>query len=164
MPVAKMAPTATPTPCLQSPQAAEFTKMLTGDSRQQRKVIRCNPALVRAAQHRAESMTALGYFGHCDPNGVCANAVARAQGCRLPAHYSLFGNNIESLIGGTGDPATAWQLLSASPSHAQHLLGLSDFFREQQDIGVAFVEVEGSRYTFYWVVMVAVCEVGRSGE
>ena len=163
MPVVKMAPTPTPQPCLQSPQAREFARLLIGDSRQQRTTIRCNPALVRAAQHRAESMATLGYFGHCDPNGVCPNPVARAAGCRLPSYYSLNGNNVESILAGASDPALVWKLLSASPSHAVHLLGTSDFFREQQDIGVAFVDVPGSRYTYYWVVMIAVCEAS-SGE
>lgn len=153
--------TATPSPCYLTPQAATFARLLAEDSRQERPSLRCHPALVRAAQVRAESMAKWGYFNHCDPNGVCPNPVARAQGCRLPADYSLNGNNIESILAGTADPDLTWRLLSASPKHAPHLLGQGDFFGVQRDIGVAFVDAPGSKYSFYWVVLIGVC--GASG-
>jgi uncharacterized protein YkwD len=164
VPLAITAPTATAPACYRSAPAVAFAQMLATDARQQRTVVRCHPALVAAAQQRAESMAALRYFGHCDPNGVCPNPVARAAGCRLPAAYTINGNNIESILAGTPDPALTWQLLSASPGHARHLLGLDAFFREQHDIGVAFVAAPGSEYSFYWVILIAVCEVPTSGE
>lgn len=117
----------------------------------------CDPSLVEAAQRRAESMANRGYFGHCDPDGVCANDVVRASGCALPAHYPARANSVESLIAGTDNVPFAWQILSSSPAHAAHLLGTLDFFRQQDRIGVAFVEAVGSRYRFYVVVLVARC-------
>lgn len=155
-------PTATPIPCYRTSQAAQFAALLTHDPRQQRQRIFCHPALVEAAQRRAESMAQRGYFGHCDPDGVCPNAVARASGCALPAHYPANGNSIESLIAGTSDMAFAWQLLSASPAHAAHLLGTLGFYREQLHMGVAFVDVAGSQYRYYVVVLIGVCR--SSGE
>jgi hypothetical protein len=167
MPLVRLAqPTPTPTApaCYRSGPAVDFAQLLATDARQQRTTVRCHPALVEAAQHRAESMARRRYFGHCDPSGICPNPVARAAGCRLPAAYTLNGNNIESILAGTPDPALTWQLLSASPAHARHLLGLDAFFREQGDIGVAFVAVPGSEYSYYWVILIAICEVPTSGE
>lgn len=143
--------------CYRTTQAAAFARLLIDDSRQQRVGIRCHPALVEAAQRRAESMATQDYFGHCDLTGVCANRVAIESGCRLPTYYPANGNNIESIGAGTGNTALMWALLSASPSHAIHLLGLHPFYREQLDLGVAFVEVPGSRYRYYWVALVAIC-------
>jgi hypothetical protein len=163
-PVAIAAPTPTAPACYRSGPAVAFAQLLTADARQQRAGLRCHPALVAAAQQRAESMATRRYFGHCDPDGICPNPVARAAGCRLPAAYAINGNNIESILAGTPDPALTWQLLSASPGHARHLLGTEQFFRAQHDIGVAFVAAPGSEYSFYWVVLIAICEVPTSGE
>lgn len=148
--------------CYRSPQAVEFARLLTGDSRQQRPVMRCNKALVDAAQRRVESLANERYFGHCDPRGICANEYARAAGCVLPDDYGD-GNNIESIAGGSGDAGFVFLVLAQSPSHADHLFGQRDFFRKQDDVGVAYIEVEGSQYRFYWAILIAPCGQ-RSGE
>ncbi len=157
-------PTATPLPrCYANAQAETMARLITTDPRQQRTWLRCNPALVKAAQVRAESLARLGYWAHCEPGGPCANDVARRAGCKLPANY-VNTNNIESLVGGSPDAPISWTVLSASVAHAPHVLGTADFFREQHDIGVAYLAAPGSKYGFYWVIMIAICEAPTSGE
>ncbi len=163
-PTPRPTPTSTPKPsCYRTTQAAEFARLLSADARQQRKVLRCNLALVQAAQVRAESLAKLGYFAHCDPSGVCPNAVAIASGCRLPSWYPVNKNSIESLSAGLRHTKDAFDSLARSVDHARHIFGEVDFFRDQTEVGIAYVEVSGSRYTYYWVVMTAICEANNNG-
>ena len=150
-------PTATPVPCPATSQAAIFENRLRTDVLQQRRALQCNPALVRAALFRAQSMAEGGYFAHCDPRGICANRIAIEAGCQLPGDYPPNGNNIESILAGTNDPNFAYNILIASPSHKTHLLGVADFFRKQDQVGIAFLDAPGSKYRYYWVVLIARC-------
>lgn len=159
-----LAPTATPRTeadpllaCLDfNPNAVAFYRLLVSDARQERPQLACHPALVRAAQRRAASLVASGLWSHCDPAGVCANTVARNMGCALPASYGA-GNNIESLVAGSPDVGIMFAALASSPGHADHLFGRG-WFRHQRHVGVAYVEAPGSRFGFYWVVMIGVCQ------
>lgn len=162
-PIYRQPPTDPLTVCLDyNPQALAFYRLLTGDARQERPSLACHPALVRAAQRRAASLIASGLWSHCDPvSGICPNEVARRAGCALPASYGN-GNNIESLVAGSDDPGVMFAALASSPSHAPHLFGRG-WFRHQRHAGIAYVAAPGSRFGFYWVVMVAVCE-SASGE
>lgn len=153
-------PTDPLTVCLDyNPQAVAFYRLMTGDTRQERPMLACHPALVRAAQRRAASLIAGGYWAHCDPNGICANQVARNMGCALPASYGA-GNNIESLVAGSDDAGVMFAALAASPSHAPHLFGRG-WFRHQRHAGIAVMP--GGRFGRYWVILVGVCE-SSSGE
>lgn len=161
------APTATatvaPVPaCWNSWGAYAFYWLLRNDYRQQRARLECDPRLVLAARRRALAQPLDG-LAHCDSAGVCANAYARAAGCKLPAGYTA-KNEIESLAAGTIDPLEAFRSLARSPDHARHLFGENDTFREQDRIGIAMVEVPGHRYRWVWVVLIARCEGAISGE
>jgi hypothetical protein len=163
-PTATPAPTPTPPACWPSAAEAEFYRLLVGDSRQQRPRLECDARLVAAARLRAAAQPP-GGLSHCDSLGICANVYARAAGCRLPAHYTVNGNNIESLTGGMKDPAVAFASLAWSPSHAAHLFGQNIFFREQDRIGIALVEIPGWRWQYSWAILIARCEtVATSGE
>lgn len=163
-PTPRPTPTSTPKPsCYRTPQAAEFARLLSADARQQRKTLRCNPALVQAAQVRAESLAKLGYFAHCDPNGVCPNAVAIASGCRLPTWYPVNKNSIESITAGAQHVKDAFDSLARSTDHARHIFGEVDFFRDQTDIGIAYVKLDGSPYTFYWAIEIGICGANNNG-
>jgi uncharacterized protein YkwD len=144
--------------CLSSIDAETAGGLLLTDSRQQRSVLRCHPALVRTANERALSLASGRYFAHCDPGGTCANVYARRNGCRLPSSYAANGNNIESMIGGVGAVGYAFLLLSNSPAHARHLFGQNDFFRSQDDYGISFLVYPGSQYTFYLVFEIGDCQ------
>lgn len=168
--VAQPAPTATATPtppppsCWPSAAEAEFYRLLVADSRQQHPRLQCDVRLVAAAKLRAAAQPPTG-LSHCDSLGICANVYARAAGCQLPSYYAINGNNIESLTGGMKDPAVAVASLARSPSHAAHLFGENDFFRAQDRIGIAMVEIPGWRWQYSWAILIAPCAAGpTSGE
>lgn len=140
------------------PEAAVFAQLLCYDERQQRVGMAWCPALQRAAMWRANDMAALRYFAHCNPAGVCPNAVAAASGCRLPADYAQNGNNIESIAAGSPSPAVILDALGNSPKHADHLFGRGEVFRQQTHYAIGYVAMPGSVYGFYWCVMISVCQ------
>lgn len=142
--------------CLTMPATERFYSLLATDGRQQRPRMRCNAALVKAAQARADGLVRSDLVSHCDVAGNCANRYARVAGCRLPAYYSENGNNIESLAGGSGLAEVVFIALARSPSHAAHLFGQNDFFRAQVDVGIAVAT--GGKYGWWWVVMIGICE------
>ena len=144
--------------CLWSGEALLAGGELTTDSRQERTVMKCHPALANAAQARAANLAANNYFAHCDPTGKCANQYARDAGCILPDYYSENGNNIESLVAGPADWSVAYWFLSNSPAHANHLFGKIDFFREQMHYGVGVVHDASSLYKHYYVYLIAICK------
>lgn len=143
--------------CPQTTEPQVIVNLLVNDARQERPVLRCNEALVSAARSRALSMATLGYVAHCDPDGLCPNQVAEAAGCTLPNSYSKNGNNIESLIVGPNDAVSAYQVLALSPSHAQHLFGIGDFFKNQPDYGIAALYAPGSKFGYYYVFLIGRC-------
>lgn len=164
-PTPKPTPTSPPSPrvCGMSAEAAEFVRLLVTDSRQQRRVLRCHPALVLAAQRRAESMAQNDYFGHVDPAGVWPNAYAREAGCALPWFYGST-NNVESITAGSLNVAASFEALARSLGHKIHVFGEDSFFREQDAVGVAVAYNPDSRHKWYWSVIIARCEGASSGE
>lgn len=149
-------PTATTAPCYRTADAALFASTLIHDARQQRVRLFCHPALVEAAYRRGVSMATKGYFGHCEPNGPCANVVARESGCKLPPEYGN-GNEVESIAAGSPSWSAIYDALARSPSHSEHLFGKNEFFVQQYHVGVAHVSDPLSRWKDYWVIMIAVC-------
>lgn len=142
--------------CTFSQEASRFYALLTADQGQKHPRLVCNMALNAAALNRAQSMAINGYFAHCDLGGVCANDYARAAGCKLPSDYGN-GNNIESLVAGVADAGGAYAALIGSPSHRKHLLGDGEFFRAQDQVGIALYSLPESPYTFYWVILIGKC-------
>lgn len=141
--------------CFTAPATERFATLLANDGRQQRSTMRCHPALVKAAQARADSLVRSDLASHCDAAGNCANTYARVAGCRLPANYGA-GNNIESLAAGSPAADVVFAALARSPSHADHLFGRNDFFRAQADVGIAVAV--GGRHGWWWVVMIGICQ------
>lgn len=142
--------------CFDDIHATELYNLLQIDSRQQHPALVCCPSLVAAAKLRSAGLANGDPWAHVDAHGVTPNQYARNMGCHLPAHYATVGNNIESLLAGTADAAVCLQALGASPAHAAHLFGLSDFFRQQSCVGISMAE--GGEYGFYWCILIAVCE------
>lgn len=143
--------------CYTSTEAAVFAKTLLSDPRQQRQGVRCNPALVAAANARAMSLAIGGYWAHCDPAGVCPNAVVRASGCRLPPEYPIIGNGVESLVAGSPDAKSSIDALATSEKHADAIFGLKPFFVSQQEIGIGYYADPNSRFGFYFSIVFANC-------
>lgn len=142
--------------CFTAPATERFYSLVAADDRQQRPTMRCNEALVKAAQARADGLVRSDLVGHCDVAGNCANRYARVAGCRLPAYYSENGNNIESLAAGSPVAEAVFIALARSPAHAAHLFGQNDFFRAQADVGIAVAA--GGKHGWWWVVMIGICQ------
>lgn len=139
----------------QKDAAAEFWKLLSQDSRQQRLRLEWSDKLAKAAAIRTESLARLNYWAHCEPNGPCPNPVARSVGCVFPKDYSENGNNIESLVAGTPNVEVAYMALINSPSHHDHIVGLGPFFQRQTHCGIHVRYDPNSRFKWYYSVLIA---------
>lgn len=135
--------------------AQQFYEALQNAPGQQHGSLIWHDGLAEAARRHAAQLAIDGNWSHCDLSGKCANEYATETGCD---HGHGKGNSVESLVAGTNDPAVALRALLGSASHADHLLGRNAFFREQQHIGIALVDAPGSRYRYYWSIMIATCE------
>jgi hypothetical protein len=138
-------------------KAAELYTLLLRDSRQLHRELNCNLNLVKAAESKALEMGVREYFAHCNPEGVCSNTIAIAGGCRLPSFYTPNGNNIESLAAGSDSVELIFMALAASGLHANHIFGLHEFFRTQDQIGIGIENVVGSPFEWYYVVLIGEC-------
>jgi len=118
---------------------------------QQRSYMVWDECLALAAELRCEQTSVK--FDHCYL-GDCVNRTV-GRYCRLPAEYPENGNSIESLVAGVRDPIKALEFLLSSPAHADHLLGRNDFFRSQFRCGIGFMEIPGTEYTFYYVILIS---------
>jgi len=153
-------PTPAPTPdpdlaCFTDPAAVVFYRLLLTDSRQARAALVCDPRLVAAAKERAVTLAGEGALSHCDARGECVNRVARRYGCTLPAGYAPNGNNIESLAAGTPDP---W-VFARDPSG-----NIQRQFQQQTQIGIASYYAPGSAWGYYWVILIADCQLPLSAS
>lgn len=177
MPTPMPTPTPTPTPtpdpdlaCFTDQAAVVFYRLLLTDSRQARAALVCDPRLVAAAKERAVTLAGEGALAHCDERGECVNRVARRYGCALPASYAPNGNNIESLAAGTPDPWIIFVSLAASPSHSVHLFArdqsgnIQRQFQQQTQIGIASYYAPGSDWGYYWVILIADCQLPLSAS
>ena len=156
-------PPAQPAAKFNAGMALAMVRSLVADRRQQRRDLRICPALVDAAQRRATMLASQATPSHTDPHGITPNGYARAAGCHLPHHYADDGNDIESFAAGSPDMDVLRLALIASPPHRRHLFGEDDFYRAQRDIGVAWLDAPGSRYGWYLVILIGICEES-SGE
>lgn len=134
-----------------------LAELLKNHPDQVRQVMYQDPILTRVAEEKAMDMAVRAYFSHVNPEGVGPNYLVEQAGYSLPVWYcqDLDGNNIESIAGGFATPEDVLSGLLTSEAHRKHLLGESSFFAEQLDYGIGFVEVPGSPYTFYWVIITA---------
>lgn len=146
-----------------NPKALAFYRLLLTDPRQQRATMAPCASLVAAARHRVAQLATMQEIAHRDADGTTPNEIARRFGCTLPADYPERGNGIESLVAGTGDPQAAFDALAGSPSHSRHLfaldgLGRADaYYGRQTACGIAMLEATGSRWTWYWAILIAPC-------
>lgn len=121
--------------------------------------------LDQAAQQKANDMVEKNYFSHTSPTGISANQNVRMTGYRLPEHYPLDGNNVESLyIGGDDAKETALEVAQEvadawlnSEHHRAHVYGQNDFFRKQMCIGVGYAPIQKEENRGYFVYISAPC-------
>ena len=156
LPIAATPPAPEPEP--PSHQVATFYRLLVADQRQQRGSLERCADLEAAALWKAQDIAEHGYWSHRDSEGVWPNRRARLGGCRLPSYYADDANYIESLVAGSSNANVMFAALASSPSHRTHLLGLNDFYKRQDKMGVAMASNPDSLYGCYWVIWIAICE------
>lgn len=142
-----------------APNAQEIAiaNFMRQDPNQKRPSLNWNSTLAQVARARALDMATRRYFGHVNPDGYGPNYLVQQAGYQLPSWYdqSPTANNIESIAGGAATPTDVWNLWMSSSPHRTHLLGLDPFYAAQIDYGIGFVQVPGSPFEYYWVVITA---------
>ncbi len=147
-----------------SAQEQALASIITASSDQKREFMARSDALCRVARARAQDMANRRYFDHVNPDGKGPNYLVRQAGYPLPAWWG-FGtrdNYIESISAGRASASDTFGGWLASPPHKEHVLGRSDFYKEQVVFGVGHARVPGSPYTDYWVFLSVPAEEGRA--
>jgi uncharacterized protein YkwD len=141
--------------CSQTAEGEALAYYFLTDTGQQRPLMECSEFLSASAQHHADDMVAREYWGHDTPEGETPNQNARSHGCNMPYYYVQEGNNIESAELNKHDAESAWLAMLESPQHKTHLLGLHQFFKDQDQYGIGYAS---SSWGTVWVVQTAICE------
>lgn len=143
---------ATINPCGNSPEAIELVKLIQQDKGQQRGSIRCNLTLTKAAEAKAKLMAEYGIVRH--NLGGSPNSHLEETGYKLPHYYGkdFSSNQVEAIAGGYTDAKRVWRAFKQSKEHRTHLLGEHEFYIEQDEIGVAFINDYSTPHDEYWVV------------
>lgn len=130
--------------------------LIMNDSRQQRELV-FDETLHFVARHRAQDMATRRYFSHVDPDGFGPNRIAHLAGYDLPNFYlsERDMNFIESIAAGFTSARETFSGLVDSPPHRAHLFGESSFSRSLTRIGVGHVNVPGSPFRNYYVILIA---------
>ena len=145
-------------PCPLNAQAQALAALAISDPQQQRPQMICSTILSRVAYEKALDMGTRNYFGHTNPDGVGPNYLVEQAGYDLPSWYTqgLTANNVESIAAGYTTPGAAWAGWKVSPTgHPDHVLGLTNFWRDQIYYGIGYAYVPGSTYGHYWVFITA---------
>lgn len=129
--------------------------LMGSDSRQKHPLLTPNDKLAAAAQAHARNMATNNYFSHVAPGNIWPNQRVRAAGYHLPDDWPDDANYVESICAGQPNAEEAWNAWMHSPSHSKHLLGLSDFFAAQTNVGIGYAFKSNSTYQHYWCVVTA---------
>lgn len=138
-------------------QEAEIEQLLKTDPGQKRADLKLSIALSQAARRRAQDMANRAYFDHTNPDGFGPNCIVLQEKFLLPDNYGslITDNNVETIAAGYANMTEAWKGLLTSAHHADHLLGRVDFYREQTYYGIGYVNVPGSQYQHYLVIIIS---------
>lgn len=117
----------------------DFANAIITDSRQQRTVLKPNQLLTQYAKWKCSDMANRHYFAHITPDKIGPNVGVKSLGYTLPNDYdkSQTANNIESL---GKDYQSIPEIIEAfwkSKDHREHVFGQTNFFRQQNEYGVA---------------------------
>lgn len=137
-------------------KALEIFRLARDHPGQQRDRCVWHPVLAKVAKAKAQDMADKHYFDHVDRNGKGTNWWVKRAGYRLPDWYHQHdaASNVESInrvTGGEGHAIDVWNVWMNSPGHRTHILGESDFFRDQTNIGIGVATtVEDGKPVHYW--------------
>ena len=138
--------------CGNNDEARVLVDLIKNDKEQKRTFIRCNKILTKAAEAKAKKMAEFGLVVH--NLGGSPNSRLRNVHYELPDYYgnNFNSNQVEAIAGGYSNAETVWDAFKRSKAHRTHLLGDIDFYKEQDEIGVAFIKKWESPHVEYWVV------------
>lgn len=144
------------TVCPLNEYESTLANLLVNSPLQQRESMTHNPVLTQLARNHAMDMAVRNYFGSVDPNGIGPNYRARQGGYVLPDYYGtdLNSNNLETTIAGFTTPEDVWSALSGDASSV-HALGDHEGYRNQDEFGIGYAYVKGSKHERYWVIIIA---------
>lgn len=137
--------------CGNSDKAMELAIAIIEDPDQQRPEIRCNGLLTAIAVDKALRMAEQGIVFH--NLGGSPNSRLREAGFKLPEYYGdAMSNQVEAIAGGYVSAGKVWHAFKNSETHSKHLLGKIPFYREQDEMGIAFIKDLSAPHVEYWVV------------
>lgn len=119
---------------------------------QQRDKLNREQNLCLSAQYKAEQLSKLTEWQHVLKDGIWPNKLVRNYCSNLDPTYSDNNNYVESILIGIQDREIALYNLLKSEGHANHVLGRVSFYREQNSIGVGYVEANNN---YFWVIHLA---------
>jgi len=121
-----------------------------------------DPILMKAARKKAEDMAEKNYFDHTTKEGEGINWIINGMGYTLESRYLRVKsmNSFESIAAGyaTGIENINSLILDKGqdpPGHRQHLLGMTDFWSDCTDVGIALVHNPKSKFKYYFVAIIA---------
>ena len=135
-----------------------IANLLSTQPGQARPYLTCDPILTYVARARALDMGTRNYFNHTNLEGIGPNYLINQAGYRLPTWWGNHpsSNYVESIAAGTYmTPQDSWNAWMGSPGHRTHLLAENPFYSDQVAYGIGVVEVPGSYYGKYYVVLTA---------
>ncbi len=133
-------------------QEQALEALFRSDPEQQRVAPVLNVTLSQVARMRAADMAARDYFDHKNPEGQMPNYLVESAGYVLPSYYPDNGNSVESIGLNYTTAAEAWSEWADSHAHRSHVLGEEDFYADQNEYGIGYVESASGRY---WVLITA---------
>ncbi len=140
--------------CGNHKQAEQLIKLIQAHQGQQRQQLHCNNQLNEIAQIKANYIIRNQNIWH-DAGNLTPNQLLRHNGFKLPQGYALFGNQVEALAGGINSATEVFTDFLGSEPHRKLLLGEEDLFRQQDQIGVAYIKDLSTDHQHYWVVLIA---------
>lgn len=140
-----------------SSKERRMSALARGHPQQKRSTMIWDARLNAVARARAKDMGTRQYFGHVDPDGYGPNWHITKTGYRLPIRWTASdeGNQVESILAGHESVDAAFRMWMGSSKHITHILGHSDFYRNQTQFGAGYAFVPHSLYKHYWVFISA---------
>lgn len=109
-----------------------------------------HPLLMKAAQFKADDMLKWRYFAHMSLIGIMPNANVMNTGYPLP--YDRHENNVESIGLNYNTPEDMFAAWLTGATHARHITGSHEFFRNQECFGTGYAEGPEDAGKYYVLV------------
>lgn len=140
--------------CGNNEQAKKLTELIINHKNQQRIDLLCNEKLNQIALIKAHFIKESENIWH-SAGRMTPNQLLRHHGFKLPKTYPYIGNQVEALAGGEKMPEMVLLDFLDSEPHRKLLMGDDVFFREQNQIGAAYIADPQAAHEYYWVVIIA---------